>query len=496
MFDKVLIANRGEIAIRIMRACRELDVKSVAIYSDADKTSLYTNYADERYALGNPSPSKSYLNIDKIMDIAIESGAEAIHPGYGFLAENSELGKQCEKNGITLIGPSGKVIESMGDKITSKKLMKKAGVPVIGGTENGVTDIDEAVKIAESIGYPVIVKASAGGGGIGMRTVYEEDELVRAIESTQSVASTNFGDSTVFIEKYIEKPRHIEFQILADDHGNTIHVADRECSIQRRHQKLIEEAPSPIMTEELREKMGESAIKAAEYINYTSAGTVEFLYSGGEYYFLEMNTRIQVEHPITEIITNIDLVKEQLKIASGKELSYSQKDVKVNGHAVECRINAENPLADFAPNPGKITGYRSPGGPGVRLDSGVYMNYSIPTFYDSMISKLITWGSNRNEAIARMKRALSEYIILGVKTTIPFHKAIMRNNHFLSGDLHTHFVDDYRKGIDDDIREIMEEETERINRMRSTFMPGKKVAAISAAVGSYLNTAKNQQIKK
>ncbi|MBF4468207.1 MAG: acetyl-CoA carboxylase biotin carboxylase subunit [Methanobrevibacter arboriphilus] len=496
MFDKVLIANRGEIAIRIMRACRELDVKSVAIYSDADKTSLYTNYADERYALGNPSPSKSYLNIDKIMDIAIESGAEAIHPGYGFLAENSELGKQCEKNGITLIGPSGKVIESMGDKITSKKLMKKAGVPVIGGTENGVTDIDEAVKIAESIGYPIIVKASAGGGGIGMRTVYEEDELVRAIESTQSVASTNFGDSTVFIEKYIEKPRHIEFQILADDHGNTIHVADRECSIQRRHQKLIEEAPSPIMTEELREKMGESAIKAAEYINYTSAGTVEFLYSGGEYYFLEMNTRIQVEHPITEIITNIDLVKEQLKIASGKELSYSQKDVKVNGHAVECRINAENPLADFAPNPGKITGYRSPGGPGVRLDSGVYMNYSIPTFYDSMISKLITWGSNRNEAIARMKRALSEYIILGVKTTIPFHKAIMRNNHFLSGDLHTHFVDDYRKGIDDDIREIMEEETERINRMRSTFMPGKKVAAISAAVGSYLNTAKNQQIKK
>ena len=496
MFDKVLIANRGEIAIRIMRACRELDVKSVAIYSDADKTSLYTNYADERYALGNPSPSKSYLNIDKIMDIAIESGAEAIHPGYGFLAENSELGKQCEKNGITLIGPSGKVIESMGDKITSKKLMKKAGVPVIGGTENGVTDIDEAVKIAESIGYPVIVKASAGGGGIGMRTVYEEDELERAIESTQSEPKKKFGDTTVFIEKYIEKPRHIEFQILADDHGNTIHVADRECSIQRRHQKLIEEAPSPIMTEELREKMGESAIKAAEYINYTSAGTVEFLYSGGEYYFLEMNTRIQVEHPITEIITNIDLVKEQLKIASGKELSYSQKDVKVNGHAVECRINAENPLADFAPNPGKITGYRSPGGPGVRLDSGVYMNYSIPTFYDSMISKLITWGSNRNEAIARMKRALSEYIILGVKTTIPFHKAIMRNNHFLSGDLHTHFVDDYRKGIDDDIREIMEEETERINRMRSTFMPGKKVAAISAAVGSYLNTAKNQQIKK
>ncbi|RBQ23662.1 Pyruvate carboxylase subunit A [Candidatus Methanobinarius endosymbioticus] len=496
MFDKILIANRGEIAIRIMRACRELDVKSVAIYSDADKTSLYTNYADEKYALGNPSPSKSYLNIDKIMDIAIESEAEAMHPGYGFLAENSELRRQCEKNGIVLIGPSRKVIESMGDKITSKKLMKKAGVPVIGGTDSEVTDSDEAVKVAESIGYPVIVKASAGGGGIGMRTVYEEDELVRAIESTQSVASTNFGDSTVFIEKYIEKPRHIEFQILADDHGNTIHVADRECSIQRRHQKLIEEAPSPIMTDELRERMGESAIKAVEYIDYTSAGTIEFLYSGGEYYFLEMNTRIQVEHPITETVTNIDLVKEQLKIASGAELSYSQKDVKVNGHAIECRINAEDPLADFAPNPGKITGYRSPGGPGVRLDSGVYMNYTIPTFYDSMISKLITWGSNRNEAINRMKRALSEYIILGVKTTIPFHKAIMRNNYFLEGDLHTHFVDDHRKGIDDEMTGIMEEETERINRMRSTFMPGKKVAAISVAIGSYLNTAKNHQMKK
>ncbi|MDR0901055.1 MAG: acetyl-CoA carboxylase biotin carboxylase subunit, partial [Methanobrevibacter sp.] len=486
MFNKILIANRGEIAIRIMRACRELDVKSVAIYSDADKKSLYANYADEKYPLGNPSPAKSYLNADKIIDITIESGAEAIHPGYGFLAENSKFGKECEKNGITLIGPSGKVIESMGDKITSKKLMRKAGVPVIEGTDKGISNIDEAIKIAESIGYPVIVKASAGGGGIGMRTVYEEDELVRAIESTQSVASTNFGDSTVFIEKYLEKPRHIEFQILADNDGNTIHVADRECSIQRRHQKLIEEAPSPIMTDELREKMGNSAIKAAEYIDYTSAGTIEFLYSDGDYYFLEMNTRIQVEHPITETVTNIDLIKEQIKIASGKELSYSQDDVKVNGHAIECRINAEDPLADFAPNPGRITGYRSPGGPGVRLDSGVYMNYTIPTFYDSMISKLITGGRNRNEAIGRMKRALSEYIILGVKTTIPFHKAIMRNPNFLEGNLHTHFVDEFRKGIIDDMEEVIAEDRERVNRLKSTFMPGKKVAAISTAVGSYL----------
>lgn len=496
MFDKILIANRGEIAIRIMRACRELDIKSVAIYSDADKASLYTNYADESYPLGNPSPAKSYLNIDKIIDTAIDSKSDAIHPGYGFLAENPILGKECEKNGIKLIGPSGKIIEEMGDKITSKKLMKQAGLPVIEGTNKGINNIDEVVKITDKIGYPVIIKASAGGGGIGMRTVYEEDELVRAIESTQSVASSNFGDSTVFIEKYLEKPRHIEFQILADEYGNVIHVADRECSIQRRHQKLLEEAPSPIMTDELRERMGESAVKAAEYIGYTSAGTIEFLYDKGEYYFLEMNTRIQVEHPITEIITNIDLIKEQIKIANGEELSYSQKDIVVNGHAIECRINAENPLNDFSPNPGKITGYRSPGGPGVRLDSGVYMNYTIPTFYDSMISKLITWGRTRNDAISRMKRALSEYIILGVETTIPFHKAILRNPNFVKGDLHTHFIDDYKIGIKSEMKKVIAEDLENVSRLKSTFMPAQKIAAISAAVGSYLNTAKSQQMAK
>lgn len=496
MFDKILIANRGEIAIRIMRACRELDIKSVAIYSDADKTSLYTNYADESYPLGNPSPSKSYLNIDKIIDAAIDSGADAIHPGYGFLAENPSFGEECEKNGIKLIGPSGKVIQEMGDKITSKKLMKKAGVPVIEGTKEGVSDMDEAIRIANKIGYPVIVKASAGGGGIGMRAVYEEDELIRAIESTQSVASTNFGDSTVFIEKYLEKPRHIEFQILADEHGNVIHVADRECSIQRRHQKLLEEAPSPIMTDELRAQMGESAVKAAEYIDYSSAGTIEFLYDNGNYYFLEMNTRIQVEHPITEIITNIDLIQEQIRSAYGEELRYSQNDIKVNGHAIECRINAENPLADFAPNPGKITGYRSPGGPGVRLDSGVYMNYTIPTFYDSMISKLITWGRTRNDAIARMKRALSEYIILGVKTTIPFHKAILRNQNFIEGNLNTHFIDDYKKGINSEMEKVIAEDLEAVSRLKSTFMPGKKIAAISSAVGSYLTIAQKQELNK
>ncbi|MDO5828055.1 MAG: acetyl-CoA carboxylase biotin carboxylase subunit [Methanobrevibacter sp.] len=496
MFEKVLIANRGEIAIRIMRACRELDMKSVAVYSDADKTSLYTNYADEKVPLGNPSPKQSYLNIEKIIDAAIETGADAIHPGYGFLAENPELGIQCEKNGMKLIGPSGNAILKMGDKITSKQIMKKAGVPVIEGTKDGIEKIDEAIKVADKIGYPVIVKASAGGGGIGMRAVYSEDELVRAIESVQSLAATNFGDSTVFIEKYLEKPRHIEFQVLGDEHGNTIHVGDRECSIQRRHQKLLEEAPSPIMTDELRERMGESAVKAAESINYNSAGTIEFLYENGEYYFLEMNTRIQVEHPITEIVTNTDLVKEQILIAAGEELQYAQEDININGHAIECRINAEDPLNDFAPNPGKITGYRSPGGPGVRLDSGVYMNYTIPTFYDSMISKLIVSGRTREDAISRMRRALSEYIILGVKTTIPFHKAILRNEAFINGDLHTHFVDEHKTGINQEMENVIEEDLETVNRMKSTFMPGKKVAAISTAVGTYFTAAKSQQLNK
>ena len=486
MFKKVLIANRGEIAIRVMRACKELEIDSVAVFSDADKNSLFAKYADEAFNIGEPAPAKSYLNIDKIIDVALDSGAEAIHPGYGFLAENSLLGEECEKHGIKLIGPSGRVIEEMGSKITSKKLMKKAGVPVIPGASKGIDSVEEAAKMAEAIGYPVIIKASAGGGGIGMRTVYEEDELVRAIESTKSVAASAFGDSTVYVEKYVEEPRHIEFQILADEHGNTIHVADRECSIQRRHQKLIEEAPSPIMTDELRAKMGETAVKAATSIGYTNAGTVEFIYSNGEYYFLEMNTRIQVEHPITEAVTGIDLVKEQIKIAAGREVCCSQSDISVRGHAIECRINAEDPLNDFAPNPGKITGYRSPGGNGVRVDSGVYNNYTIPPYYDSMISKLIVWGRTRNEAIARMRRALSEYIILGVKTTIPFHKSMMANQQFRAANLHTHFVDQYKKEIIENIEKVIQKDKEMESRLKSTFLPSRKVAAVSAAVSSYM----------
>jgi len=493
MFKKVLIANRGEIAIRVMRACREMEINSVAIYSDADKNSLFAKYADEAYNIGEPAPSKSYLDIDKVMDVAIKTGAEAIHPGYGFLAENSLLGEECEKNDIKLVGPSGRVIEEMGSKITSKKLMKRAGIPVIPGASKGIDNVEDAARMAEIIGYPVIIKASAGGGGIGMRTVFEEDELLRAIESTQSVAAKAFGDSTVYVEKYIEEPRHIEFQILADEHGNTIHVADRECSIQRRHQKLIEEAPSPIMTDELRARMGETAVKAASSIGYTNAGTVEFIYANGEYYFLEMNTRIQVEHPITEAVTGVDLVKEQLKIAAGRELCCAQNEISVRGHAIECRINAEDPLNDFAPNPGKITGYRSPGGNGVRVDSGVYNNYTIPPYYDSMISKLIVWGRTRKEAIARMQRALSEYIILGVKTTIPFHKSMMTNQHFRDASLHTHFVDQYKNEIIENIQKVIEKDKDMEARLKSTFLPSRKVAAVSAAVSNYMTESMNKK---
>ncbi|MGZ7135148.1 MAG: acetyl-CoA carboxylase biotin carboxylase subunit [Methanobacterium sp.] len=494
MFNKILVANRGEIAIRVMRACKELEVKSVAVYSDADSNALFAKYADEAYNIGKPSPAESYLNIEKIIDVAEKCGADAIHPGYGFLAENARFGEECEKHGLKLIGPRGSVIESMGSKIESKKLMRAAGVPVIPGTAKGVSEFDEAASIAESIGYPVIVKASAGGGGIGMRTIYEEDELIRAIESTQTVAASAFGDSTIYIEKYIEEPRHIEFQILADEHGNTIYLGDRECSIQRRHQKLIEEAPSPIMTDELREEMGETAVRAASSIGYTNAGTVEFLYSNGDYYFLEMNTRVQVEHPITEVVTGIDIVKQQLNIASGQELCCRQEDISIRGHAIECRINAEDPLSDFAPDPGKITGYRSPGGIGVRVDSGVYMNYTIPPYYDSMISKLIVYGTTREEAIARMRRALDEYIILGVKTTIPFHKSMMLSEHFNEGKLQTHFVDQYRDEIMGHMAEVIKADKEMAERLRSTFKPDPKIAAVSAAVNSYIANASEKNL--
>jgi pyruvate carboxylase subunit A len=489
MFKKVLVANRGEIAIRIMRACRELDIKTVAVFSEVDKNALFAKYADEAYPIGPAIASESYLNMDKIFEVAHKTGAEAIHPGYGFLSENSVFSERCKKEGVVFVGPSGQTIESVGSKIAAKKTMRAAGIPVVPGSENGIVDLNEAICIAENIGYPIIVKASSGGGGIGMKVVRKTADLLETIESTQRVAKSFFGDETVFIEKYLEEPRHIEFQILADNYGNIIHVGERECSIQRRHQKLIEESPSPIMTPELRERMGSDAIKAATAISYTNAGTIEFLYSKGDYYFLEMNTRLQVEHPITEMVTGVDLAKEQLRIASGEVLTYKQSDIKQTGWAIECRLNAEDPLNNFTPSPGKLRRYRSSGGPGVRVDSGVHTGYTITPYYDSLISKLTVWGRDRNEAIARMKRALYEYIIVGVTTNIPFHKAIMNNEHFMRGELTTHFIED--RNMIKEVEKIVESEKEKGVTLASALgADERKVAAITAAIGMYIQNAK------
>jgi pyruvate carboxylase subunit A len=489
-FNKILIANRGEIAIRVMRGCRELGIETVAVFSEPDKNALHVKYADEAYLLGGAHPKESYLNMDRIVKVAKSSGAEAIHPGYGFLAENSKFAKYCEEEGLTFIGPSWKSIEAMGSKLGSKHMMEKAGVPVLPYTPDGIKDIDEAKRIAKEIGYPVIVKASAGGGGIGMQIVENEDELENAIDKGMRIAESAFGDATVFIEKYLVKPRHIEFQILCDTQGNRVHLFDRECSIQRRHQKLVEEAPCPIMTDELRERMSDSALKVAEASGYYNAGTVEFLYSEGNYYFMEMNTRLQVEHTVTEMITGIDLVKQQIRIAAGEELLHSQDDIKLNGHAIECRINAEDPLNNFTADPGKIVRYRSPGGPGIRVDSGIHMGYSIPPMYDSMISKLCSWGSDRQESIERMRRAIYEYVILGVRTTLPLHHAIMNNVHFINGDTHTHFLQE--EHIRKSLARYLREEQTRMQNLATSLRSGKEAAAISAAVNVYIQQTKNQ----
>lgn len=494
MFKKILIANRGEIAIRVMRACKELDVSTVAVYSEADSNALFTKYADEAYCIGPPPSSRSYLNIDAIIDVAKKAGAEAIHPGYGFLSENSKFASACEKAGMKFIGPSSEVIEKMGSKITARSAMIEAGVPVVPGDGRAVEDDATAIEIGESIGYPLMVKASAGGGGIGMKVVYTPEELTRALSSIRNVAASTFGDSTVFIEKYLEEPRHIEIQILADSHGNCLYLGDRECSIQRRHQKLIEEAPSPIMTPELRKDMGEAAVKAAKTIGYVNVGTVEFLYSKGDYYFLEVNTRLQVEHGVTELVTGIDIVKQQLRVACDEKLPFTQDDIEIRGSAIECRINAEDPLNDFAPSPGKIRRYRSAGGPGVRVDSGVHMGYVIPPFYDSMISKLCVWGSDREEAIARMKRALYEYVVVGVKTNIPFHRTVLSFDAFVKGDLTTHFIDEHN--VLSALEKVVVSDSERCATLSSALEDrNKKIAAISTAVGSYMNAAKRHDMK-
>lgn len=439
---KILIANRGEIAIRIMRTCREMGITSVAVFSDADRTSQHVRYADEAWHIGKAPSSESYLNGEKIIDTAKKCGADAIHPGYGFLSENAQFARRCREEGIVFIGPSPEVIEKMGDKISAREVMLSAGIPVVPGTDGSVESEEEALTAIRKIGLPVMIKASAGGGGKGMRLVHHEKDIVPAVRAARSEAKTAFGDDAVYIEKYISSPHHIEFQILGDTHGNAIHLFERECSVQRRHQKMIEETPSPLMTPQLREEMGKAAVEAAKAVNYTGAGTIEFLVDDNlNYYFLEMNTRLQVEHPITERITGVDLVKQQIKIAEGHPLNYRQEQLKQTGHSIECRIYAEDPDNNFMPSPGKIYKITEPLGLGVRTDGYVYEGYEIPIHYDPMISKLIVWGSTREEAIQRMRRALYEYKITGVKTSIKYLERIMNNPDFINGNYNTHFIE-------------------------------------------------------
>ncbi len=442
--QKILIANRGEIALRIVRACRELGIKTLAVYSEADVESLHVQLADEAICIGGPQSSESYLRADRIISAAEIADVDAIHPGYGFLSENADFAEQCESCKIKFIGPSATAIRKMGDKAVAKETVRAAGVPVVGGSEGTISEEDEAAKIASDIGYPVIIKAVAGGGGRGMRVARNDVSLRKEFHVARNEAEKSFGNGEVYIEKFIENPRHIEFQILADQQGNVVHLGERDCSIQRRHQKLIEEAPSPFVNEDLRQRMGEAAINATKAADYEGAGTIEFLVDKhGDFFFLEMNTRIQVEHPVTEEVTGIDLIKQQILIASGEELTFGQDEIQINYHAIECRINAEDPARNFIPSPGCIDLYYAPGGHGVRVDSHAYGGYQIPPYYDSMIGKLITYGRTREVAIERMYRALSEYIIRGVKTTIPLQKAIVQSSQFQSGDFTTSFMEDF-----------------------------------------------------
>jgi pyruvate carboxylase subunit A len=479
MIKKILIANRGEIAVRVMRACREMGIPSVAVFSEADKDALFVKYADESCNIGPAAAIQSYLNIPLIIEKAKESGSDAIHPGYGFLAENPKFAAACESAGIQFIGPSSRVLELLGDKVAARHEMQRAGVPVVPGTDEYVAGYEDARSIAEEIGYPIILKPAGGGGGIGMTIVKDEKDLLKALSSTKKIAGTTFGLDKVYLEKYLQNPRHIEFQILADSEGNAIHLGERECSIQRRHQKLIEESPSPALNEEMRLKMGRLAADAANFVKYEGAGTFEFLFSDGRFYFLEVNARIQVEHPVTEMVTGIDIVKEQIRIASGLSLSVRQEDVLLHGSAIECRINAEDPLGDFVPTPGRIHTHHPPGGAGIRVDSGVYGPSTIPPFYDPMISKLIAWGGNRKEAITRMRRALYEYVIGGVQSNISFHLAVMENERFVAGDLGTHFID-RETALAGDMKRIVAHERTLQHKLPFRSMAKKKIAAIAA----------------
>src|SRR5512137_202497 len=441
MFHKVLIANRGEIAMRVIRACKELEIKTVAVYSTADRESLHVKLADESVCIGPPPSLQSYLNINAIISAAELTDAEAIHPGYGFLSENANFAEVCEKCGITFIGPSAESMRIMGDKISARQAVIKQGVPILPGTKEGVHTVEEAVRVAKEIGFPVIIKATAGGGGRGMKIVHSQATLPNAFATARAEAQSGFGNPEVYIEKYCEQPRHVEIQILADKHGNVIHLGERDCSIQRRHQKLIEEAPSTVVTPEIRKAMGDAAVRAAKAVGYNSVGTIEFLVDKhNNFYFMEMNTRVQVEHPVTEMVTGIDIVREQIRIAFGNKLRYKQSDIKITVHAIECRINAEDPVK-FTPCPGKITSYHTPGGLGVRVDSFVYDGYTVVPHYDSLIAKLIVHAETRDDAIKRMARALDEYLVEGIKTTIPFHKRIMANKDFIDGNIDTSFID-------------------------------------------------------
>ncbi len=443
MFSKILVANRGEIAVRVIRACKELGIRTVAIYSEADEAALHVRLADEAVCVGPASSARSYLNIPNIMSAALLTGAEAIHPGYGYLAERARFAEICEDHGIEFIGPKPWTIEIMGDKAAAKKAMEAAGVPVITGSDGPVESDNEALRVAREIGYPVIVKAAAGGGGKGMRVVHCQEDFLRALNLARAEADAAFGNGEVYIEKFIDKPRHVEIQIAADRHGNVVHLGERECSLQRRQQKILEEAPCIAITPKLRQAMGEAAVAGAKAVEYVNTGTVEFLVDqDGQFYFMEMNTRIQVEHPVTEMITGIDLVKEQLRIAAGERLSFSQDDVTLRGHAIECRINAENPEAGFIPSPGVISAYHAPGGMGVRVDSSIYPGWEVSPFYDPMIAKIIAWGRNREEAIARMEAALSEMVIEGIATSIPFHLELLRDGGFRSGRFHTKYIEE------------------------------------------------------
>ncbi|MGB3205405.1 MAG: acetyl-CoA carboxylase biotin carboxylase subunit [Crinalium sp.] len=441
-FSKILIANRGEIALRILRACEEMGISTVAVHSTIDRHALHVQLADEAVCIGEPPSSKSYLNIPNIISAALTHNATAIHPGYGFLAENAKFAEICADHEISFIGPTPEAMRAMGDKSTAKETMQRSGVPTVPGSDGIVEDEKEAIAIANQIGYPLIIKATAGGGGRGMRLVRQASDFLKLYQAAQGEAEAAFGNAGVYIEKFIERPRHIEFQILADNFGNVIHLGERDCSIQRRHQKLLEEAPSPVLSEELRSQMGNAAVMAAKSINYTGAGTVEFLLDqSGNFYFMEMNTRIQVEHPVTEMVTGLDLITEQIRIAQGEKLQLTQEQVVLRGHAIECRINAEDPDHNFRPSPGRISGYLPPGGPGVRMDSHVYTDYEIPPYYDSLIGKLIVWGADRDTAIKRMRRALRECAITGVPTTIGFHQRIMETPEFLRGEVYTNFVE-------------------------------------------------------